>query len=846
MIRAELRGMLARRLRLALTALAIALGVTLVSGTYVFSDTINHAFDRIFAASYARTDAVVTPRQDEGLGDNGGAPSLPASVLDQVRRADGIAEAEGRIFTPGAVVLDRAGKRINHGGAPQFIASIHQDARFSAVRYVQGRPPRDAGEVALDKQTAQRGHFHIGDQVAIQGFTPLKRYTLVGTTEIAGVGFGGASVSAFVLPEAQRLAGRRGRFDEIDASADRGVAPQELARRLRAALPRSVTVRTGAQQAADLSANIRKNLGFLRTALLAFAGISLFVGAFIIFNTFSITVAQRTREFALLRTLGAHRRQVLRAVLAEGLVLGALGAIAGLLLGIALASGLRALFDSFGVSLPRTGTVVATRTVVVSLIVGMGVTLLACVMPALRATRVPPIAALREGAVLPPGRGARFAGPIAVTVTVLGLALLAFGLFGGASSSTALSLTGGGAAALFLGVALLSPRLVGPLAGAVGRPIERLAGITGRLARENAVRQPGRTAATAAALMVGVALVGFASIFASSAATTIRHAVDTGSRAQAILQNTNGFGPFSPQAARDAAQVPGVARVSSFRFSGARTLGDRLNVVGIDPATLPGLYVVASGEDALRALGPGRVAVSKKFADKHHTKPGDVLRLRTPQRTVVALRVTGIVDDKAHFTGDVTIDQGVMARDFSTDQDGFVFVGFDPGSDQKAVRAAISRRLKADFPQVEALSNNAFVDKQVAKVNQLLALIYALLALAVIVSLFGIVNTLVLSITERTRELGMLRAVGTSRRQVRRMIRYEAVITALIGGVLGCAVGIVLAVLVSRVIDDFHLSINPLTIVVLLVLSGIAGVLAAVLPARRAARLDVLAALAYE
>jgi len=845
MIRAELRGMLGRRARLALTALAVALGVTLIAGTYVFTDTINTAFDRIFSASYQRTDAVVIPRQDEKLTQDQ-TPSLPAPLLSAVQRAPGIADAEGAIFTEGAVILGHNGKALPHGGAPQFIASVRRNQRLSAVTYPEGRAPATAGEVALDKGTADRGRFHLGERIAVQGVTPVRRYRLVGITEIAGIGFGGASVVAFALPEAQRVAGKRGRFDEIDASAAKGVSPAQAARSLRAALPRTVTVRTGRQQAADLSAQIHDNLGFLRTALLAFAGISLFVGAFIIFNTFSITVAQRTREFALLRTLGAHRRQVLGAVLAEGLILGALGALAGLGLGIALAQGLRALFDAVGVQLPSTATVIETRTVVVSLVIGIGVTLLATVMPALRATRVPPIAALREGAVLPPGRSARFAGPIAVVVTTLGIGLLAVGLFAHLSSSSALSLTGAGAALLFLGVALLSPRLVGPIASAVGRPIERFAGITGRLARENAVRQPGRTAVTAAALMIGVALVGFASIFAASAKTTIRTAVESGSRAQAIIENTNGFGAFSPQAAQAAAAVPGVARVSEVRFSGARYHGGGLNVVGIDPRTLPDLYNVAGGEDVLRDLGPNAAAVSKAFADKHHTKVGDVLRVRTPLRSQATLRVAGIVDDKSHLTGDLTVTTATIGGAFGASQDGVVFLGFDEGADPVAVRRAVDRALSQRFPQVETLSNDQFVGRQVSKVDQLLYLIYALLALAVIVSLFGIVNTLVLSITERTRELGLLRAVGTSRRQVRRMIRYEAVITALIGGVLGVVLGVVLAVLVSRVIDDFTLTVHPVTILVLLVLSAIAGVLAAVLPARRASRLDVLDALAYE
>jgi putative ABC transport system permease protein len=846
MIGAALRGLAARRLRLVLTALAIALGVTLIAGTYVFTDTINRAFDHIFQTSYERTDAVVTPRQDEDLTQDQ-TPSLDAGLVAAVRRVPGISDVEGGIFTNGAVVLKNNGKPLGHGGAPQFIASVHTSSRFNSLTYAQGRPPANADEVALDKATVDRAGFHVGQRVSIQGVTPKKRYRLVGSTRLAGVdSFGGASVSTFVLSEAQRVAGKAGRLDEIDASAGKGVAPEEAARRLRAALPHNVTVRTGHQQAEDLSSQIRKNLGFLRTALLAFAGISLFVGAFIIFNTFSITVAQRTREFALLRTLGAYRGQVMRSVLAEGLLLGVLGAAAGLGLGIALASGLRALFNAVGVSLPTTGTVIATRTVVVSMLIGTLVTLLSSLVPARRATRVPPIAALREGAVIPPGRGARLATPLAILVTVAGLGLLAGGLFGNAPSSTALSLTGGGAAALFLGVALLSPRLVPPLASAVGRPIERATGVTGRLARENAVRQPGRTAATAAALMVGVALVCFASIFASSARKTIRTAVSNGSRAQAIVQNTDGFSPFTPQVAGAVAKVPGVGRVSAIRFSGGRTLGKSVNVVGVDPRTFTALYHVDSGDSILRSLGPGDTAVAKKFADNHHVHVGQVLHVRTPLKTTVKLRVAGVVDDKGHLTGDLNLDTEALGREFSATQLGVVLVGFDPGADAKQVRRSIDALLKGRFPQVEALSNREFVDNQVNQINQLLYTIYALLALAVIVSLFGIVNTLVLSITERTRELGMLRAIGTSRRQVRRMIRAEAVITALIGGVLGVAIGVVLAVLVSRVIDDFHFAVSVPSILALLILSGLAGVGAAVLPARRAARLDVLEALAYE
>ncbi len=845
MIRVALRGLAARRLRLALTVLAVALGITLIAGTYVFTDTINASFDRIFSESYRTTDAVVTPRKTV-TNDDEDPPPMPASVLDAVRRAPGAAQAEGGIFSQGGTVIGHDGKPIGHGGAPQFIASLHHVPRFEVFSVARGRAPRSADEVAFDKATADREGFRLGERIPIGGVTPKKPYRLVGILKIAGVdSFGGASVAVLDLAEAQRVAGERGRFDEVDVAGRSGVSPTELKRQLRSVVGRRVTVRTGQEQAASQSRDIRDNLGFLRTALLAFAGISLFVGAFIIFNTFSITVAQRTREFALLRTLGASRRQVLRSVLLEGFVLGALGSAAGLGLGILLASGLKALFRAIGLDLPSNGTVIATRTVVVSLLVGTLVTLLSSLAPALRATRVPPVAALREGAVLPPGRGRRFATPLAIALTALGLALMLVGLFGSAPSGTALGLTGAGAAVIFVGVALLSPRLVVPIASVLGLPLERAFGVTGRLARENSIRQPGRTAATAAALMVGVALVAFASIFAASARTTIRDAVHRGSKAQAILQNSQGFGSFSPDAARAVAGVGGVAEVSAVRFGTGRIAGKDTGVTGIDPRTFSRLYRI-DGAGALDRLGPGEVAVAKGYADKHHTKVGDTLRVATPAQRTVTLRVVGIVDDKGHLTRDLTITSTAMEHDFSATRDGFVLIAFAPGSHAKAVQAAISRMLKRAFPQVEVLTNDEFIANQANQIDQLLYLIYALLALAVIVSLFGIVNTLVLSISERTRELGMLRAIGTSRRQVRRMVRYEAVITSLIGGILGAVLGVVLAVLVSRVVEDFSLTVPIAAIVVLLVLAGLAGVGAAVLPARRAARLNVLDALAYE
>src|ERR687885_559132 len=494
MRKVALRGLFARKLRLILTALAVALGVTLIAGTYVFTDTINRSFDRIFTESAKGTDASITPRKPIDTSNNGGTqPTVSPAILPQVRKQPGVQSADGSVFDVGTI-LGKDGKRIGKGGAPNFIASIADQPRFDAFTIKQGRKPHNADEVTIDAATAKKQKLKLGDKVAVVATAPRKDYTIVGFTQIAGVdSFGGATVVDMQLPEAQRMLGKKG-FDEVQASAKSGVSPEELRDQLRTALPRSIEVRTGQEQARKQSADIRDNLGFLTTALLVFAGISLFVGAFIIFNTFSITVTQRMREFALLRTLGASRGQVMRSVVGEGLTIGLLGSVAGLALGVVVAAGLRALFKSFGLDLPTNGNVILTRTIVVSLVVGTVVTVLSSLAPALRATRVPPVEALQEGAVPTtrgPSRKVTFTG---LALGLGGVALMVAGLFGSFSSNAALSFVGGGALATFLGVALVSPYLVRPLASLVGRPFEATRGITGRLARENTVRQPGRTA----------------------------------------------------------------------------------------------------------------------------------------------------------------------------------------------------------------------------------------------------------------------------------------------------------------------------------------------------------------
>jgi putative ABC transport system permease protein len=853
MTKVAFRGLFARKLRLALTTLAVVLGTTLIAGTYIFTDSINNAFDTIFQVSNKNTDAAITPHQTIDTSNNGGTlPTIPASVLQQVRGMSDVAAAQGSVFDTGTI-LGKDGKRISSGGAPNFIGSASELLRFQAATYKEGRGPRTADEATIDAATAKKQGWKLGDKVCAVATAPRKCYTLVGTTQIAGLSsFGGAAVLDLTLPEAQRMLGKGTSFDQIQVAARSGVTPEQLRNQLRRALPASLDVRTGEQQAAKESQDIRDNLGFLKTFLLAFAFIALFVGAFLIFNTFSITVAQRMREFALLRTLGASRRQVWRAVVNEGLLLGVAGGVIGLVLGIATAALLRALFISFGADLPSKGNVIEARTVIITILVGAVVSLLASISPALRAMRVPPVEALREGAVMVPHAQRRRMTIAASVVLAAGIALMCVGLFGSLKSDTAaISFMGGGAALTFLGVALLSPQLVRPLASLIGRPIERLTGITGQLARENSVRQPGRTAVTAAALMIGVALVSFASIFAAGAKATIDKAVDQNLKSAFVVQNTDGFSPFSPQVLQTVQQVNGVSEVSGVRFSQAKVEGVNGNqaVSSITPSTFLDLYRLEmdeGGEAAARNLGNDQVLVNKSFADQHDTKIGDTLRLTAPNGNRVALRVAGITHDRGQLTATLVITNTLAQARFGETKDAFGLVGTSPGANTDRVKQQITNALKARFPEAEVLTNQEFKDNIAGQVNQLLSLIYALLALAIIVSLFGIVNTLVLSISERTRELGMLRAIGTSRKQVKRVVRYEAVITALIGGVLGVAVGVVLAVLFTRPLDDFTLSIPVPTLIIVLILAGIAGVGAAILPARRAAKLDVLRALAYE
>jgi putative ABC transport system permease protein len=862
-----LRGFAQRKVRALLTGIAIVLGVALMAGTYILTDTINHAFAEVFGNAYKNKAVVVTAKETLGKGTGSATGAITEATLARVRAVEGVAAASGAVSSS-ATLLTTSGKRIS-STAPSLVNAV-QPARFESFTAVQGHLPEAADQMAIDEATAKREHLKVGQQLVIAGAAPARRYTIAGIAKFAGSeSFGGASLALVTAAQAQYVAGEPGDYDSINVAASSGIAPEQLAARMRAALPRTLVVRTGAQEAANQTSELEEVLGSLRTFLLVFAYVALFVGAFIIFNTFSITVAQRTREFGLLRTLGASRGQIMRAVVEEGLLLGVGGSLVGLLAGLGLAPALNGLFKAFGADLPDNGTVLETRTVVVSLGVGILVTVLAGLFPAMRATRVPPMAAMREGVQIPPRplptRRAliiRFALYVVVVVALRvfvggGIAVIALVIIAARFLRLRARLKRGGER---------PPRhyrVIPALGSAIGL-IVSWRGITGRLARENSVRQPGRTLVTALALTVGLGLVAFISVLAAGEKATVDQAVSRSFAGSLIVQNTrSGQGGIPGAIAPALRTIHGVGTVTAVAFTqgrvrdlgqrGAPVIAEKSPLTAVEPESFTKMYKIEwehGSAATLAALGENGTVLAEKFASAHHLKVGQRLLVLSATGHEVTLTVRGIVKEEAiGLMSNLTISRSLARTAFGQREDGVDFVAYAPGANSTEVRHGIDALLRGSFPQAHSQTAAQYTHEVNEKANKLLLLVYVLLALSVIVSLFGIVNTLVLSIYERTHELGMMRAIGTSRRQIRQMIRYESLITGLIGGVLGLVIGIVGALLVSKLTlsgEGYVVSIPVGTLLLLLIASALAGLLAAQLPARRAARLDVLGALTAE
>jgi putative ABC transport system permease protein len=844
MTRVGLRGITTRRLRTALTALAIVLGVAMVSGSYTLTDTMRGAADSLSSSAYDGTAAVVSAKTAFKVDvDNPVRPTIPAGTLDQVRAVPGVEQAVGSISDE-ARMVGRDGDIVGTG--PYFGVGLDPQAgKLSPFKLKTGQLATGPGQVVIDAGTADREHYAVGDMIPIQARGPERKLRVTGIATFGDVdSIGTATFALFDLHAAQQLFHKPGGYTEILVGG-----PDSVRKQLSQSLGDSLQVQTAAANDRFTLDGLKTFVKFLKILLLVFGGIAVFVGAFTIYNTLSITVAQRSRELALMRALGATRRQVLRSVVAEALAIGTIASMIGLVAGLGLAKLISSVFSSAGIALPSTSTVFGVRTIVVSLAVGIVVTVLAGLGPALRATRVSPVSAMREGAEIPAGRIGRRAPLFAALTGALSLAVLGLGLFGpGIDPEGRLALLAPGALLLFVAVALISPRLVPHLASALGRPGARVAGAAGGLARRNAMRNPGRTAATAAALMIGIALVAFSAVLAQGMRESTKGALAEQVRADYVLVGQDGWSPIDPDAANAVGKVPGVQVSTGLVQDKARAFGDKISVDGVDEQRIPSVFGFdwKSGSDsAYSKLGSGGAIVTETFAEDHHLAMGDRFRVTAIKGDRLGLTVAGISKpDKFNplAMGEVTIAKSVYDRSFTAERERYAFVAADGAS-----RPALERAL-GSFPDVKLQSKSEFETDQSAWVDQILGIFYVLLGLAVIVSLFGIVNTLALSVLERTRELGMLRAIGMSRRQVRRMVRHESVVTALIGAVLGIAIGLFLAGLATAALsgEGLRFAVPVGSLVAFTVVAAVAGVLAAIGPARRASRLDVLKALQYE
>ena len=852
MIKVALAGLFGRKLRTALTAIAIVLGVAMISGTFVLTDSIDKAFDSIFTDVRKGSNVVVSGKSafDLSQGQGSFAPTLSQSLLEKVREVPGVASVEGSVNGE-ALLVDKKGKAIVFGGAPNLGFSIaNPQSPFNVLRLEEGSWPH-GNEVVIGKSTADKKDIAVGDTIGVQAEGPVRKLKVAGLVTFgSAASLGGATLAGFDLPTAQRLFDKQGRLDEIAVASDPKVSDAEILRRVQAVLPSTAQARLGSDQAAEDASDTNSFVSFLRGFLLAFGGIALFVGSFVIANSLSITIAQRTRELATMRTLGASRRQVLTSILVEALVIGAVASVTGLFLGLGLAKGLFRLFDLVGFTLPNSGLILETRTIVLSIVVGVLVAVIASLRPAMRATRVPPITAVREGATLPPSRFARFRTVGSLLLIAAGFAALLYGLFGGGLGTTGILIWMGiGALLIFVGVAMFAVRIVQPFAQILGWPATRIGGAAGSLARDNARRNPQRTASTASALMIGLALVTLVAVLAAGITHSFRGAVDKIWRnADYAITAQNNFSPIPPAAADAAAKSPIVEAVGNVRTGDAAAFGKGFFATAVNPAasTMFTLDWTLGNQQTMAQLGDDGAFVDQDYAKSHHLRAGSPLVLTFANGEHKTFVVKGIFDPPSGGSpfGRVTVSQQAWDAHNANPRNLYTFIRVHGGQTDENMKQL--ERTLAAYPAAKVQTRQQFVDNQIKSLSSILNILYVLLALSVIVSLFGIVNTLVLTVFERTREIGMLRAIGMTRRQVRRMIRHESVITALIGGVLGIVLGIVLGALLVARVEFIQFSLPLVSLIIFGVMTIVVGIVAAIFPARRAARLNVLEALQYE
>jgi putative ABC transport system permease protein len=832
-----LKGLLAHKLRLLLTAMAIILGVTFISGTLVLTDTLHATFAGLFGNIYSKIDFQVRGVAQLGTNSaNAVRDPIPESLLAKVQAIRGVETADGTVEGYAQFVAPD-GKAIETTEAPTLGINYNDDPQISALRIIAGGPPVHGNDVLMDEGTAQKYGFTVGQSVRILFAGPSRTFTITGIAEFGSASnLAGATLAGFTLPTAQDVLQEPGVLDAINVVTTPGADQPAVQKDIAKVLPPGVQVVTGQTVIQENTNAVDQALSFFNTALLIFAFISLFVGAFTIYNTFSIIVGQRTRELALLRVVGASRRQVFRSVLAEAAIVGFVASAAGIGLGVLAAVGLKALISGFGISLPPGPLTFEPRTVVAGLVVGTGVTVAAAIGPARNAVRIAPVAALSDH-VAETAISLKRLFVWGAVLAVAGAVLLAVGL-----SAPAVALVGIGAVCLFVGVAMLAPSLARPLSGMIGRPLARLLGEPGKLGRANSMRSPRRTAQTASALMVGLALVSATAVFGASLSRSATSSVDQAISAGLIVTPTGAEGGFSQLVPQAAAAVPGVTAETTVYAGRFEVRGLLQFLTAVTTQNLSSTVILRMTAGTPAALDAGDLLIDSTTASNDHLSVGDTVPVRFARTGPTTLRIGGIYQANALIGSYVVSDAVFEAHYYSRHTPAAVLL--TTSGSEAAVRNAL-----AAYPNVQVQTRAQFEQSQASSVNQLLGLVYALLALAVLIALIGIINTLMLSVIERTREIGLLRAVGMRRRQVRSMVRSEAVILAVFGAIIGIVIGtpMGLALVAALRQQGINETVVPVSnLIIFLVLAGVLGLLAATWPARRAAKLDVLAAIATE
>ncbi len=840
------RNLVARKLRLLLSAFAIVLGVAFVAGSLIFTDALDGSFDDIVEGSTADVEVAF-----EGAGDWDSAQDLrvlPASVVEELRALPETESVHPWTELQTVFVIGSDGKVVGGNGAPGLAFNYTEADAITGRQIIslrEGRLPQRAGEVALDPDTAEKAGYQIGDTLTLvtPGTPPTVSAELTGIIDFGAGGLNGATLTILDLGFLQdSFFEGRDVFTLISLNAAEGVSQSELAAAAQAVVPQGVQARTGDSVVAETKGQIDRILGFLNTFLLVFAAVSLVVGTFLIINTFSILVAQRSRELALLRALGASRGQVNRSVLLEALGVGVLGSTLGLVGGYGLALALKGLFGAFGLDLGTARFTLAPSTVVTSYAVGVLVTVLAAYLPARRAAHIAPVQALRDDVAMPES-SLHVRLIVGSLLAVAGAASLTAGLID--LGGDALVEIGAGMLGILVGVALLSP--------IAGRPVIRVFGLlfgpfgtVGRLATENSLRNPRRTAATASALMVGLALMTMMSILGSSASASTDEAIETDLTSQFIVSNAVGQ-PFSTDVAAQIRELDSVDTVASLRYATPRVDGDRAWMAAVDPEDFAAVMEVPMLAGTLAALGDDAVLVGAGPAERRGLAVGDRVTAEF-QGGDVEVRVAGILAAGGALPAEWLISQDALVEGSLAPLDSMLFITKADGVATEVLREQVDE-ITAALPTVTLKDPQEFADEQKQQINQLLYLIYGLLALSVVIAVLGVVNTLALSVIERTREVGLLRAIGVSRSQLRTMIRLESIVIAVFGALLGLALGLGFGIALMRSLEDEGLTaiVVPWPLLASFVVgSAVVGVLAAVFPARRAARLDVLRAITTE